>query len=276
MNHLCGLQFDKDPSTNQTWEDSLSEQEREALEKFQATHDTGRPLQRATKDAEFGIGEDEGIEGWRELDKFTLFRFLCADQLSNGKFQPDKSLDRLQRALQHRRESKADAVLHWWLERLEQKPEANASTGKRILARQSSSFLFASATIASGSLSECGETLENVAITPNHQVLHPGFTSIDLAKYKRLRIRRFTGRDYKGQPVLFERLGAFLGSGNHVHFTQEEWMRLYIWDLERHFIEMRQAAKSTGKPIQKYVFCGDGYDQLFHFYFSISEPDDKT
>lgn len=252
MNHLCGLEFEKGLGLG----DTLSKEEIEALEKFQQAHDQSRPFPHPTekRGAEFGIDKDLGPTGWRELDPFTLYRFLCADR-QGGKFQPKKSLDRLERALLHRRKSKADAVLHWWLERLETQENVPA---KRTLTRMSSSFLFASTLLASGSISDCGEKVDGIDLTPDHQVLHPGFSSLDLAKYKRLRIRRFTGRDYEGRPVLFERLGAFLGSGNHVHFTQDEWMKLYIWDLERHFIEMRQAAKETGNPVQQYVFCGDG------------------
>ena len=56
---------------------------------------------------------------------------------------------------------------------------------------------------------------------------------------------------------MFERLGDFLGSGSHVHFSEDEWCRFYIWDLERHFIEMREASRSSGSAIFKYIFCGD-------------------
>ena len=57
--------------------------------------------------------------------------------------------------------------------------------------------------------------------------------------------------------TLFERLGAFMGSGNAHLFTQEEWITLYIWDLERHFVELRQASIRANKPIEKYIFFGD-------------------
>ena len=45
-----------------------------------------------------------------------------------------------------------------------------------------------------------------------------------------------------------------MGSGNYPLFTQEEWIALYIWDLERHLVEMRQAAILAKKPIEKYIF----------------------
>ena len=57
--------------------------------------------------------------------------------------------------------------------------------------------------------------------------------------------------------VLFERLGHFLGSGNCDHFTQEEWIRFYIWDLERHFTEMRNASEECGKAITRFTYVAD-------------------
>jgi len=78
-----------------------------------------------------------------------------------------------------------------------------------------------------------------------------------LEKYKRLRIRVFTGRDHYDQPVMFERLGEFISSGNYNQFTIEEWVQYYVWDLERHFVEMRHAAQDTGKPVFKFVIFLD-------------------
>eukprot|EP00980_Cylindrotheca_fusiformis_P006093 scaffold1311_cov99-Cylindrotheca_fusiformis.AAC.10 len=308
MNHLCGLEFLKeDPSssnsssTSSWWKDELIKEERDALVQFQFAHQQGRPSSSSSNGGggssngnntpKFGMDpnlvhedetrnkEDGGslIVGWRELDEFTLYRFLCADAVvqhnknNNGptrKFHPKKSLDRLQRALHHRVESKADAVLEWWMKRRQQQQQQPKKNNIRNNSPMTT-IPFASTSLATGSIIINNDKdddddnandieVENVRIVPHHQVLHPGFSSLELSKYQRLRIRRFTGRDYEGRPVLFERLGAFLGSGNHVHFSHEEWMRLYIWDLERHFLEMRQAAQDTGKPIQQYVFCGDG------------------
>lgn len=251
MNHLCGLDFIDNRSDDLSWEKSLTEKESKALKDFELLHENDRPEDcKGTKKAPQFVGKFSGEEltsdnGWRELDKITLFRFLCADRLSNGNFQFEKSHDRLRRALQFRKQYNADAILSWWLKRIEHNEE------ERI-------FVFASSSLASGALSECGRQINQVQITPTHKVEHPGFSSMDLAKYERLRIRRFTGRDYQGQPVLFERLGAFLGSGNSKHFTLDEWCRFYVWDLERHFVEMRQAAKECKQPINKYTFCGDG------------------
>jgi hypothetical protein len=141
---------------------------------------------------------------------------------------------------------KADAILKWWILRIEEQQEKRSS-------------LYASSAIASGTLSECGQNVEEFHMTPSHKILHPGFSSMGLAKYERLRVRRFTGQCHEGQPVLFERLGDFLGSGNCSQFSEKEWLNFYTWDLERHFVEMRVAAKESKKPIQKYIFCGDGY-----------------
>ena len=100
--------------------------------------------------------------------------------------------------------------------------------------------------------------------TPMEPPLETGPPSVitpgQLEKYQRLRVRVFVGRDRQGNPVLFERLGGFFGSGAAHEFSVEDWITLYIWDLERHFTEMRQAAiESEGgtQPIEKYVFFGD-------------------
>lgn len=266
MNQLCGLPLES------TIDDYLSDEERVALKKFTEAYEATCPdaISPPSKlSPQFGMLEEhlDCENGWRKLDQVTLFRFLCADRLSpTGKFQPEKSLDRLHRALQHRIVSKADAVLDWWIDRLEQQGQHVQGRGEpgkpnRMLRRLSSSSIYSSTSIATGSFrleDEGDHVLEEIQIVPHHQIRHPGFSAVDLEKYRRLRIREFTGRCHKGQPVLFERLGAFLGSGNHVHFFEEEWMQLYIWDLERHFIEMREAAKDNKKPVHKYIFCGDG------------------
>ena len=79
----------------------------------------------------------------------------------------------------------------------------------------------------------------------------------DLQRYQKLRVRVFVGRDRQGQPVLFERLGHFLGSGVCDHFSEDEWIRLYIWDLERHFVEMRKASVECGKAITRFTYVAD-------------------
>lgn len=276
MNQLSGLKLES------TIDDCLSEEERLALKKFTEAYEATCPdaISPPSKlSPQFGMLEEhlDCEDGWRKLDQVTLFRFLCADRVSSkGKFQQEKSLDRLQRALRYRTVSRADAVLDCWMDRLEQQQQQQQQQGKqvkasgdpgkpsRILRRLSSSSLYSSSSIATGSfriVAEEGDdddVLEDFAVVPQHQIRHPGFSAMDLEKYRRLRIREFTGRCHKGQPVLFERLGAFLGSGNHVHFTEEEWLQLYIWDLERHFIEMREAAKANKTPVHKYIFCGDG------------------
>jgi len=79
----------------------------------------------------------------------------------------------------------------------------------------------------------------------------------DLQRYQKLRVRVFVGRDRKDQPVLFERLGHFLGSGVCDHFSEDEWIRLYIWDLERHFVEMRKASVDCGRAITRFTYVAD-------------------
>lgn len=79
----------------------------------------------------------------------------------------------------------------------------------------------------------------------------------DLAKYRRIRIREFVGDGSDGAPIMFERIGEFLSSGNCKLFTIEEWVDIYIWDLERHFPAMREASIKSGKPLEKYIYFGD-------------------
>jgi len=81
----------------------------------------------------------------------------------------------------------------------------------------------------------------------------------NLEKYKRVRIRVFTGRDYSNQPVLFERLGEFISLGNYSQFTIEEWVKYYVWDLERHFVEMRKCAADNNKSISTFTIFLDAH-----------------
>ena len=75
--------------------------------------------------------------------------------------------------------------------------------------------------------------------------------------YDSLRIRRWLGRDREGRPAQFERLGAFLASGNTGQYSAEEWIRFYTYDLETTFAEMRSAAAALGQPVVHYTFFGD-------------------
>jgi len=260
MNHLSGLQLDS------TIDDYLTEEERIALKEFTEAYEATCPDAPSKHSPQFAHSE---TGGWRKLDQVTLYRFLSADRLgSTGKFQQEKSLGRLQRSLQYRTECKADVVLDWYLDRLEHPGEPHGrgeslGNSHRTLRRKfSSSSMCSSLSIATGSFrigeDEEDDILEDLEIAPHHQIQYPGFSATDLEKYRRLRIREFTGRCHKGQPVMFERMGGFLGSGNHAHYTQEQWKQFYIWDLERHLIAMREAAKINKKPIHKFVFCGDG------------------
>ena len=242
MIHLCGLPLPRE-AIDIYWNERLSEDEAKSLDDFEEAH-TQRKPNNSNEDSTpvfAGLNDAIGDDGWRELDRFTLYRFLCADKL-DGEFQPDKSMDRLHRALRYRKESNTDVILNWWLAEEEKEKEEDDEDDD----------------------DDDEKTAHASSSIPK---LDPGFSRADLDKYQRIRIQRFTGRDKVGQPVSFVRLGAFLGSGNSSQFTIDQWIRCYIWDLERTYVEMRKAAREANQPIEKYVFCGDWYDVLLLFSF---------
>ena len=65
------------------------------------------------------------------------------------------------------------------------------------------------------------------------------------------------GRDKQHRPVQFERLGEFVASGNARLLDIDEWVKLYTWDLETTFAEMRAAAELSKMPVSRYVYFGD-------------------
>ena len=78
-----------------------------------------------------------------------------------------------------------------------------------------------------------------------------------LESYRRYRIRRWVGRCHMNRPVMFERLGQFLGCGNTTAFGANEWLSFYTWDLEGHFMQMREASEATATAVSGYLFIGD-------------------
>lgn len=229
MNHLCGLD-----SIAHRYLSDISVDDAMVLKSFRTDYNSHKSRDKENDDKPVWIVPPDNITEWRPLDDVTLYRFLCADA-EKGIFQPEKSLDRILRAMEFRHKNGNDTLL---------RAMTNQKKKKRI-------------SLVSGNWSQCGsivQTKQSNEDTGNLAMVLP-----NLDKYQRLRIRVFTGRSHSGEPVLFERLGEFLGSGNHVHFSEEEWTRFYIWDLERHFVEMREAARISGKPITQYTFCGDGH-----------------
>lgn len=79
----------------------------------------------------------------------------------------------------------------------------------------------------------------------------------NVAQYRRLRPGAWVGLDREGRPAHFERLGEFFSSGSRSLLTDEEWMKLYTWDLEVHFLQMREASIKTGKPIHRFTYFAD-------------------
>ena len=303
MNHLCGLP--SSTSDDHFWS-TLSDEDATALKKFRTTYNASRPpTSDDTDKPRFLVTTNElPACGWRPLDDITLYRFLCADVVessrSGKKFQPDVSLDRLLRALQFRKDQRVDDLL----QDIVDNESCNSTTIKNKEPSSSTQLVppehqqprASFVRMASGTLSACGKRIQVLETVPTHetqkQLLRQRTFStsslsrtpeeeeesvttasssipvlVDLDMYQKLRVRVFTGRGYEKYPVLFERVGDFLGSGNCAHFTDDEWCRFYIWDMERHFVEMRKCAtdaaaetpngRSVQRPISQYTFCGD-------------------
>ena len=270
MNHLAGLQVECETLR------SLSAADAATLDSFRQSHEAAKP-----DDANF-CGDSlqasrHGVDpaqlppcGWRPLDDVTLWRFLCADK-RNGKFQPELSHARLKRALSFRKEAEVDAILGGGM-RSSGGAEQNAIDKDEVPPPHRIDSVASLTSFASGVISDCGEMVKEMSMTmplsgsesessPLHSPFPPKSKAMidprELERYQRLRVRVFVGRDHQGQPVLFERLGHFLGSGNCDHFSEEEWIRFYIWDLERHFPEMRKASEDCGKAITRFTYVAD-------------------
>ena len=85
-----------------------------------------------------------------------------------------------------------------------------------------------------------------------------------LGAYMDRRVRIMTGVDYEGNPVQFERLGAFIGGGfctldaSISGLTAKDWMECYSLDMEMMFtLTFREASLKADRPIDKYTFVAD-------------------
>uniref|UniRef100_A0A7S4NFW5 CRAL-TRIO domain-containing protein n=1 Tax=Odontella aurita TaxID=265563 RepID=A0A7S4NFW5_9STRA len=270
MNHLSGL--DHVPSLSLPTDDAA------ALDSFRATHEAARPpsFESSIRSPTHEIAtSDLPPCGWRPLDDVTLYRFLCADR-RNGKFQPMQSALRLKRALKFRKDEGVDEILgNRKAKRGADSPSPSSRDGSPAHLRCGSTVSLSS--IASGRMCDVNgvkgfqatespskvvqtadeKLLANEAMGGNSAPCVSAFSPRELERYQRLRVRVFVGRDQSGQPVMFERLGEYLGSGNCSLMTDEEAIRFYVWDLERHFTEMREASMMTGKLIQRHTYFGD-------------------
>lgn len=264
MNHLCGLPVN--------YKLSLSEDEAVALDTFRTAYNDCRPTSMPSSDNEKNesapvvdtietatlLAETDQLPecGWRVLDDITLYRFLCADR-ENKNFQQELSLDRLRRAMKFRKDNRVDELVGMMMRMAHDHDNQSSKSPTQSTPRLRRPLI----SIASGALSPCGTFVDQFQktsmVTTSTKKTKRAAPLANLEKYQSLRVRVFTGRDYQNLPVMFERLGDFLGSGSHVHFSEDEWCRFYIWDLERHFIEMREASRSSGSAIFKYIFCGD-------------------
>ena len=269
MNHLAGLQVECETLR------SLSAADASTLDSFRKTHEAARPSGDTLQTSRHEVDPAELPPcGWRPLDDVTLWRFLCADK-RNGKFQPEVSHARLQKALSFRKEAEVDAILRGNGE--DQRTDGEYDDAPVPPPHRIDSVASLTS-LASGVISDCGEMVKEMSMTmpssesestcspvsppllptgPNSKRKKPMIHPRELKRYQRLRVRVFVGRDHQGQPVLFERLGHFLGSGNCDHFSEEEWIRFYIWDLERHFTEMRKASEECGRSITRFTYVAD-------------------
>ena len=266
MNHLAGLQVECETLR------SLSAADASTLYSFRKSHEAARPDGDNTLQTSRHEVDPAELPpcGWRPLDDVTLWRFLCADK-RNGKFQPEISHARLQKALSFRKEAEVDAIL-----RGNDKDQRTDDEDAAVPPPRRIDSVASLTSLASGVISDCGEMVKEMSMTmpssesestcspvrppllpPGQKRKKPMIDPRELKRYQRLRVRVFVGRDHQGQPVLFERLGHFLGSGNCDHFSEEEWIRFYIWDLERHFTEMRKAAEECGKAITRFTYVAD-------------------
>ena len=282
MNHLAGLQVECETLR------SLSATDEATLASFRKAHEAAKPNDANDCNADVLQTSRHDVDpgelppcGWRPLDDVTLWRFLCADE-RNGKFQPEVSHARLKRALSFRKEAEVDAILGGGdntcdgEERRADEQDKEGADFAAVPPPLRVDSVASLTSMASGVISDCGEMVKEMVVTvptlsttpksgnasdeKSSCVTRKKTSSIDprdLERYQRLRVRVFVGRDRLGQPVLFERLGHFLGSGNCDHFTQEEWIRFYIWDLERHFTEMRNASEECGKAITRFTYVAD-------------------
>lgn len=67
----------------------------------------------------------------------------------------------------------------------------------------------------------------------------------------------YAGRDYNHRPVVFERLGHFLGSGHAQKCSDDEWITAYLYVLEMHFAKMRESSQEHKIPVQKIMYYAD-------------------
>lgn len=67
----------------------------------------------------------------------------------------------------------------------------------------------------------------------------------------------YAGRDYNHRPVVFERLGQFLGSGHAQKCSEDEWITAYLYVLEMHFAKMRESSQENKIPVQKIMYYAD-------------------
>jgi hypothetical protein len=76
-------------------------------------------------------------------------------------------------------------------------------------------------------------------------------------KCQRLRVGIWAGTDRAHRPVVFERLGQFLSSGNVSKVDRDDWTMSYLYFLETHFAKMRESASSSGVVVDRITYFAD-------------------
>ena len=72
-----------------------------------------------------------------------------------------------------------------------------------------------------------------------------------------LRVRRWIGRDHQNHPVLVDKLGEFVTSGNTRACSVDEWIRFEFLYLEQVLEQMREASVASGTAVTSYLYIAD-------------------
>lgn len=77
-------------------------------------------------------------------------------------------------------------------------------------------------------------------------------------RFRRFRVRRFVGCDYKGNVVMLERLGEFFGSYYSARKMEpDEWLSCYAYEFIVFERLLRESSQRTGIPITSLTYIGD-------------------
>jgi len=219
MNHLCGL-TDLDDDADNALHSDLTSPEREALTAFRQQYESALCHDASIVDAS---SDEEKKDPSSPAPPSTKPAYeVSADQLDASGLRPLDDITLYRYLLADRR---SDGSF-----------DAEASYQRLLAALQ-----FRKEQNSDGIV----QHLASSTLPPNVQ------------KCQRLRVSIWTGVDHESRPVVFERLGHFFGSGNVGKATQDDWMESYLYFLETHFFQMRNAAEESGKVVNRIVYLAD-------------------